>query len=609
MSRLFRRTRSSEEGFTLIELVIAMGVIMISLFALAYTLSIGFTGIAMARQRQSASGLANQTMEQIRALPFDTLVNGLSDNDIAGDPNIKTGVQCPPGYAYCYGGEELAHANYAVPTYSSLSQDNYNPLAPHISGTKGWPAVKIGPTTYVIRRYVTKYLDAQGNQAARTYRVTVNVTWSNPKATILGSTVTTQTVIYSPTGCLNTQNHPFAAPCQPFLYASSVLLPGSVDLTGTLAGVSFTQASLKTAGMDSSMQIEQTAGVQGQATASGAKLVIPGQNDTVEGTGTVTSSADSDPSQQSPVYDPETLGPYTPGILTVGSSNSVSVGTSGTMGDSAKSTSTTAAINGTNNCAGLDGVNQNDSPAQPCGNSNVLRNGTLSTSATLAGVSQSVPIVSIPPVTTKVCPSTFQACAFTDRSVPSGDGLVQADLTRRLETVNLGGLPSNVPSSSLTGIKWTAGKYLVTLTGFTDRATAFAGASTNAPTATVSAGSITYYNGTGYTTLTTSQLNGAAIPILAHSVHLVYTDPSTLKSVTIDMTAALSTGGTTVSDPANCGSSCIRTSASAASNSPITGTFTYKVTVGTTVQADFTIAVNLGNLVAKTTYQAAPSGS
>src|SRR6266542_1043590 len=101
-----RRTRSrlrGEAGFTLVELMVAVGIMLVALLALAYTATIGFSDIALARQRQGATGLANQTMEQIRALPFDVLKKGLSNAELAGggDPNIISGC----GGTHCYGGE------------------------------------------------------------------------------------------------------------------------------------------------------------------------------------------------------------------------------------------------------------------------------------------------------------------------------------------------------------------------------------------------------------------------------------------------------------------------------------------------------------------------
>src|SRR5438067_11062830 len=89
MRRLYVRSRGEESGFTLIELMVAIGVILVSLLALAYTAGLAFTDEALARQRQSATGLASQAIEQVRALPFDTMAKGLSSN-AATDATVTT---------------------------------------------------------------------------------------------------------------------------------------------------------------------------------------------------------------------------------------------------------------------------------------------------------------------------------------------------------------------------------------------------------------------------------------------------------------------------------------------------------------------------------------
>src|SRR5207247_11198162 len=88
-----RRIRSrlrGEAGFTLIELMVAVGIMLVALLAMAYTATIGFSDIALARQRQGANGLADQAMEQIRGLPFDTIKKGLATWDVGTDANIVT---------------------------------------------------------------------------------------------------------------------------------------------------------------------------------------------------------------------------------------------------------------------------------------------------------------------------------------------------------------------------------------------------------------------------------------------------------------------------------------------------------------------------------------
>src|SRR5207248_359492 len=72
-----------ESGFTMIELVMATGVMLVAIVAMLWTTLAGFRGIAEARRRQTANGLANQALEQIRALAFDTVKKGLDNTDLS----------------------------------------------------------------------------------------------------------------------------------------------------------------------------------------------------------------------------------------------------------------------------------------------------------------------------------------------------------------------------------------------------------------------------------------------------------------------------------------------------------------------------------------------
>ena len=83
-SRLLRRlcegprSLRREDGFSLVELTVATGVILTAVVMLGGVMTTGIKATGISRERQSATGLANQTMEQIRALPFDTMARGLA---------------------------------------------------------------------------------------------------------------------------------------------------------------------------------------------------------------------------------------------------------------------------------------------------------------------------------------------------------------------------------------------------------------------------------------------------------------------------------------------------------------------------------------------------
>src|SRR5438270_6383879 len=264
MSRLRRAhmASASEDGFTVIELVMATGLMFFAITAMLYTALAGFRGIAVARGRQAANGVANQTLEQVRALPYDTLTKGLSnfDNTVTSDSAITRS-----GSVWTYGGETVPHGDNPVTT----------PLNPHQQTEPK------GTITYTVFTYVTYYKAptttttiVAGSQPGGTpFRLTVVVQWRSTTGTGT-SQVQAQTILYSPSGCLSSATHPFSAPCQAFLYASSAVQGGSVTMTGPISGIPLDHAALWTPSQASGMQIEQIQAVQGTAQTSGVTLQL-----------------------------------------------------------------------------------------------------------------------------------------------------------------------------------------------------------------------------------------------------------------------------------------------------------------------------------------------
>ena len=198
------------------ETMIAMVVIFGSLTALAYTATIGFKYISYSRDRQQATGFANQIMEEIRGQAYSTITRGLSSTDLS-DSRI---VNCTGTYRFesCAG---------AAITNSTVSGGTTAPwIIPHKSSTPATTGnLKVSWATYI----------TNDNVASSPYTVTVVVTWSN--GALPGgpnNTVRLQSKFWSPSGCVSSTTHPFAAPCQPFFYGLAEVPDGSIEFTGSL---------------------------------------------------------------------------------------------------------------------------------------------------------------------------------------------------------------------------------------------------------------------------------------------------------------------------------------------------------------------------------------
>ena len=547
--------------------MLAVTIMLSTLLVLAYTSTISFTDSAFTRQRQSANGLANQTMEQMRALPFDTIKNGLDNTDLASlsDPNV-TVTGSGSSAVYKYGGEEIPRGDNASTV----------PLVPHQA------TLTIGPTTFKRSVYVTYY---QNNKTANVFRVTVVVTWNNPAVRGTSARMQTQSLFFSPTGCLSTATHPFAAPCQPFLYARGTVPQGSITVTGTIQGIALDHATLSTTGQDSAIQLEQVSSIQGRTSSSGASLKLVNQAEQFLGSQTANSASDNDPSNPAGDYQTASLTPSAGTASASGSGNSITVTASG--GDTGATTSTVTATLPTHACADNAGTNQLDN--QPCGSSNAKQGGTSSIAEAITAGSNlgSATLASL-------ATAPAAGYSYTHKYAIGQNGLMYAIVGRSLGTLTLGGLPANLVAARIpTG--W--GGYLVRLTSFSDSVYDYNGSYAQAPTIS-EAGTISYWNGVGYATKTLAAGAASSIPVAAFH----YQDALLNPAVQLDMSSTLSTGGTSATAPAGC--NCTQGSL----GSPILGDITYRITYNNAVVVNLDIHFDLGQATDMTSYQAAPSG-
>jgi prepilin-type N-terminal cleavage/methylation domain-containing protein len=145
LSRL-DRLRRDDGGFTLVEVMAAITVLAVGIFAAAQALTFGLSTTGLSRQRLAARSGLDQQMEEARALNYDNLV--LSDPD--------------PGLTHS---TDPADPDYWVNTTNqTYDPDGSGPLSPEtlvrVAGAS--PALQhyqnpfvVGSTTYAVYRYVT----------------------------------------------------------------------------------------------------------------------------------------------------------------------------------------------------------------------------------------------------------------------------------------------------------------------------------------------------------------------------------------------------------------------------------------------------------------------
>jgi hypothetical protein len=572
--RVCRRAHSDERGVTLLETIIAVTVVFGSLLMLAYTATIGFTYTGLARDRQSATGVANQIMEQVRGLATDRFVKGLSSSDLTGDPNI---VLCGSDYHFktCTG-PLIVHTPGLTTSV---------PLVPH-RGT-----VSEGfPTAFDWAVYVTN-----NDPATEPYLVTVIVSWTG--GTSAGAHyVQSQSVVFDPKGCLDDTVHPFPGPCQPIFITDATRDSGRITINGTVSGLgTFNSAALVLAGARSDITSEQVSVVQGTASQPGAELVLSSGTQTVGLSGAST-SADGNPTTATDTYSSSTLSATTGASRTVtstspaGNSFTVSNGAGGDVGSTVSATSA-------DSMTALCPLSTSENDHQPCGAASVQQASTLSATMVLDGLTTQLNNVTL----ARVLPESVQSTTRTDYQEQAGaDGLERPTVSRRVGTVNLLGLPSRMTAP----VGFT---YVALLTNYSDTATAEVGTNTSAPSASINAGGLLSYWVTA--NCTTGVGAYVTVPVLSvpmtYQPHFCKTQRFSGKDVTVTVDGTITTGGVSTRQTV---SGSTRTSAQAIVKSPLKASLTYTITIENTTVVSLTLDVDLGQMVASGTYTAAPTG-
>src|SRR5205085_6845620 len=121
------------------------------------------------------------------------------------------------------------------------------------------------------------------------------------------SRVENQSILYSGNGCLSTATHPFAAPCQPFLYGTASTAAGHIDVTGTLPNADFSRATLWGGAISSTRQLEQVNAVKGNTQASGVSILPADSSEQFSNRNQLATAADNDPTQSDPDYSTASL--------------------------------------------------------------------------------------------------------------------------------------------------------------------------------------------------------------------------------------------------------------------------------------------------------------
>jgi prepilin-type N-terminal cleavage/methylation domain-containing protein len=626
-ARLRARLHTDERGFTILEVMVAIGIIATAMTALAYTVTLGLTYGSLARQKQTATGIADQMMEQVRGLAWDKITAGHVSTDLSvSDPNLATGCAGDAAGVYrfisCTANGTPGSGEKVVAAASACPVDNADCVYPLIRHTGTITQNNIAFTWRVYDTNSCPTSTTTGCTAATPYRLTVVVTWTGGRSAP-NKIVRVQSLFWSPGGCRSTATHPFAAPCQPFFYGVSKVPQVNVHIEGAIDGIDeqFTEGDLFGSGVESTVQQEQLSQVQGSFSQSGVRVVKDGVPETAGGDTASTSAADTDPGTTATTYSKVTCG--SPAACAGGTVSANGGGSTITFtapaGETAESDSTTQAWS-TNVCPPPSDTAQVDQKA--CGGSRIQQGGVVS------AITDLNPSVSLG--TTTIARIANAAGSpnktFVDRvqyatsgvgfpttgcaPVNNADGCVESRTSRAVGTVNVGGLPTGLtaPGGWAGANAWNG--FYFSIVGYQDSATTAVGTNLTsgtcsgtscipAPTASVTAGNLYCWNGVnGYNTVAASSASAVTCAPLIFtqlvSGHVVSVTVQALNTAAATITKTPTTSATTQTD-AN------------AQVLPPSATIQYSIAVDGINKVVLTITVNLNTLEARGVYSTAPT--
>jgi hypothetical protein len=572
--------------------MIAMVVIFGSLTALAYTATVGFRYISYGRDRQQATGYANKIMEEIRGQAYSVITRGMSTSDLTGDAKI---VSCTSPTATRF--ESCSGPKIVSTTVSGGTTAPW--IIPHKSSTPVTVGnLKLNWTTYV----------TNDDPASSPYTVTVIVTWSN--GAIAGgpnNTVRLQSQFWSPSGCVSSSTHPFAAPCQPFYYGLAQVPEGSISFNGQLhdSFVDWEKGALTFPEARALSQQEQIISTTADATES--RIEMQDTAGLEEGGGTTAQAvADTDPGSATTASAGASLAGIGDAVQRLQTDTPGQIGLQLTIpaGQLGNANVSTAAKSTDTYACPPSGTRENDSLL--CSSAQVKQVNTM----TAAVPFSHVVALGTANVVRVTGPSAYST-AIAERDAVSGyDGLMDVQATRTLSDVYLGGFPTS-GMSALSGMSATdtnASNYCMYLTGYADTARVYAGARTSTgPAASVTGGTFFYYNSS-----TSSYSSLAATSSSLSTLAFNCTKTQTIGGKSVTWRVTVSSGGIT---PASVPTYTNRVSATdsqvhyevEANVQPIKIVFKYELIIDSVTEVSLTTTVDPGTLVTKGVYGPPPS--
>jgi prepilin-type N-terminal cleavage/methylation domain-containing protein len=587
---------AADDGFTLIELSVAMFVTLLVLSALASAFLTSIRGIALAKQRQAATGIATATMEQFRAIDYGTLSSGMTCSDLVGDTRVTLSGGCSTGVTGTF---TAGFAGIVEPLVLQSSGPTAAPLNPHKT-TK-----TVENVVYTIASYVTR-----PTITSQSFNLTVIVSWKSSVSRVTKQVVQ-RSVAFSPSRCLSSATHPYAGACQAAFNGDAGLSKAGITVVNADDGSSAipgfgtgTKLDLDWVSLSSTLSAEQITTLSGLVSTSG--VTSYGAATTSSGGASQTTSADTDP------------GSVATGVATA------SVSQSGTSSLSFNGSGGTLSMTPSSGDTGALDTRSSSTAASCYDVANTLLNvlglpctwGTVQPSGTSANLNLALPNSAPDWTLARMSAAASPARSVVSRVGGSGGtacptaatpGCITSQATRSPGNISLGGLPGQDTVSDVLPTGWTG--WLIRITGLQESAYAEAGPGHRNPSFTRAAGVLTYYDAASGTVKTLSNFTTSTAD---QTINLGTTSGTYYKgshTTVVSVSGSMKVGGVTPIAPSvsipdvNC-----KTTACAYSATPpstLSATLVYTVVMDGTQLTRFAVSVDLGSLVARASYKAA----
>lgn len=298
----------AEDGFSIVETMVALGVIFAVMMGLLASLSTGVRGLLTGRQRTGAITVAKEIVETARASDYDDLGHDLSgDTTLEGDASL-TGTA--PDYQYQP--EGAAGPEYLVGSVDAVYPEHE------------WEEVR-DSSTYTVKVYVTRVVAATGDDHKR---LTVAVAWA--PAQYSTTSVANEIVV-------STFVSRFGVVAGSEVSGVVDVDSGAVTVTGTLAGANLSNGKLYFPLVHADVAGDLVNEARGYASSSRSELTLTSGSPTGCSTSGTTAACDGVRAETLADNDGRTApplqhqhGPFTYAGGTVSAGPALSMGTGST---------------------------------------------------------------------------------------------------------------------------------------------------------------------------------------------------------------------------------------------------------------------------------------